>query len=199
MRWAWRSCTSPPGTCSGSSPIGSSVSRPRGAPSRRSTPRSPGRRRSRRGRRRGGARGAKIESHTARSGPGDLSGGRSCREAGVRNPQYSHGDAQTLRPAAPAEPSDRRYVVVVATVSDLDVRLPHQGAVGRIEADPAAARQIRLDPGMRGIRPEGEARARLEVSADIARGNADPPAQGEHGVRVVLADAGARADELVHG
>src|SRR5436309_1416442 len=114
-------------------------------------------------------------------------GGGGGARPGPRSPPHAHGHAETLRPAPAPQPLHGRHVVVVAAVADLDVGLADSHAIGGIEADPAAAREIGFYPGVRGIRAQIETRARLEISAHVARGNAEHPAHREHRVRVVLA------------
>ncbi len=52
---------------------------------------------------------------------------------------------------------------------------------------------------MRRIRAQDAARARLQIPAGVARGNAEHTRERQHGVRVVLADAHARANEVCDG
>src|SRR5260370_38729637 len=72
-------------------------------------------------------------------------------------------------------------------------------AVGRIELDPAGARQIDLHPGvgraaadiaMRAIAGNGD------VSRHEARGDAEPPQRLDHEQRVVAAGAGSRLPRI---
>src|SRR6516164_4017721 len=70
-------------------------------------------------------------------------------------------------------------------------------AVGRIELDPAGARQIDLHPGMRRAAADmtlvvaGE-----EIAGDEARGDAEPPQRLDHQKRIIAAGARARLQRV---
>ena len=66
-------------------------------------------------------------------------------------------------------------------------------AVGRIELDPARARQIDLHPGMRRAAADIAMRAvagNEEIAGDETRGDAEPPQRLDHEQRIVAAGAG---------
>ncbi len=108
-------------------------------------------------------------------------------------------DVQLRSSAAPSQTLHRRHVVVVAPHTDLDVGLGEQAAVGGIEAHPSAARHEQLDPRVRApgaVQRLLPLRVRVDVAADVTGGDPDAAADGQHGVRIVLAHAIARAGEL---
>ena len=85
-------------------------------------------------------------------------------------------------------------VGVVAADGDLDVIVAGEGATGRVDVDPAAGAGPDLAPGM-----GGHLAGLVDVSADVARGQADPAAGGEEQVGEILANPPAQPKGFADG
>jgi len=81
----------------------------------------------------------------------------------------------------------------------VDVAAGDDLVVGRVEAEPAVAGQKHLHPRVARLGSlELVGRAIVKVAADVACGQADGPAQADHHVGEILADAAAQAERLAH-
>src|SRR5215470_10272822 len=79
----------------------------------------------------------------------------------------------------------------IARNSDADQVAAADDTVGRIELDPAGARQIDLHPGMRRAAAAMIMTARQEqIAGDETRGDAEPPERLDHQKCVIAAGAG---------
>ncbi len=103
---------------------------------------------------------------------------------GDRDRQFAVGTALVGAPRG-------RHVGIVATDRGADVALAGQNVVGGIQADPAEAGQVGLEPGMGGVvgRAVQPAAAVIEIARDVARRDAPGPRDRDHDVGEVLADA----------
>ena len=103
-----------------------------------------------------------------------------------------------LRPALVGSPR-WRHVGVIAAHRDADMALAGQDVVGRIETDPAQARQVGFDPGVGGVvlRAVLALLVMEEIAGDVARGHAPAARDGDHDMREILTDAAALAERVI--
>ena len=103
-----------------------------------------------------------------------------------------HADKRVGRAQIGAVQRDR--LARIARHRDADQVAGADDAVGRIELDPAGARQIDLHPGMGRAAADIAVRAvagNEEIAGHEARGDAEPPQRLDHEQRIVAAAAGS--------
>src|SRR5262249_39215958 len=100
---------------------------------------------------------------------------------------------------AEIDPMQRDRLTRIARHRDADQVAAADDAVGRIELDPARARQVDLHPGVSRSAPAMSREAivrRAQVTRDKPRSNAEPPQRLDHQERVVTTGAGARLQRV---
>ena len=90
--------------------------------------------------------------------------------------------------AADPRTRHRRGIVIIESDRNADIGFGRRDAVGRIEADPAIALDMRLGPGVR-RRLHGLPVGAPEMPRDVARGVAEHARGSDEDMRVILADA----------
>src|SRR5471030_2420948 len=109
-----------------------------------------------------------------------------------------HGYLERFAATAKAGAAHRRRAEVVQADRDPHMGFGNPNPVGRVEADPAEVLDKGFDPGVAGVL-RGHAVDAVEMSADIARRDAELARRRDEDVGEVLADAAPQREGFRRG